>query len=164
MKAGRDHQTATTRLAHAGPRRSQRKRVSPVKRTCRGKNASTGFISRKRHGRPLTPETRRLLDVIHSRFDAGPLTVSGVAEKIGCDKSDVSRCLRLTEEPTTRVLAALCEFYGVAKGTELLVAERERLLLVRLETKLNDAARLAGELRLLRTSHRAERARDNKPV
>jgi hypothetical protein len=90
--------------------------------------------------------------------------MASLSRETGIDKADLSRALRLVEEPSLRVLSTLCEFFGVSSATELLAAERERVLLIELKTKLADAAELVGQLHTLRRSCRIGENRDEKPV
>ena len=82
------------------------------------------------------------------------MTYADVGRATSVDPSDISRALRLREEPTERTVRALVSYFGVADMRGVSLKQREIALFIELQAALTKAADKVGELAKLREKKR----------
>lgn len=100
--------------------------------------------------RPIASETARLMTLCEAKRVTARMTYADVGRATAVDKSDVSRALRLREEPTKRTVRALVSYFEVADMRGVSLRQRELALLIEMEAALTKAADKIGKLVKLR--------------
>ncbi len=66
-----------------------------------------------RHGRLPSDRSIRLISACEARRNTLGLSYADINRGVGVDQSDISRALRLIEEPTARTIRRLCSFFEI---------------------------------------------------
>ena len=66
-----------------------------------------------RHGRLPSDRSIRLMSACEARRNTLGLSYADINRGTGVDQSDISRALRLIEEPTARTIRRLCTFFEI---------------------------------------------------
>lgn len=102
--------------------------------------------TRKSPHSPITDKAAVLMAACDARRIAEGLSYAEVGRRVAVHKSDVSRALRLQEEPSARTLLALVGYFRVGDPANLALNERRVALLTELQATLTRGARIAGDL------------------